>query len=115
MLIAEAKWLGQNIFSTEPDKIFPMLNIGSSTEEFRKIDQPWIDEHITAPAKKNNFKIINADIKKEEGVDIVLEHMTNREQFCDSILSATPPGGYIFVSCPYKYPYHPDPIDTKYL
>jgi SAM-dependent methyltransferase len=139
MLIAEAKWLGQKIFSVESDNIFPMLNIGSSTEKFRKIDQPWIDEYITAPAKRNNLEIINADIKKEEGVDVVvdfysmltnetltdlkfisilcsnvLEHLTNREQFCNSIVSATPTGGYIFVSCPFKYPYHPDPIDTKF-
>ncbi len=139
MLIAEAQWIGKNIFSAEPEKFFPMLNIGSSTEEFRTIDQPWIDEHLTAPARKKNFKIINIDVKKETGVDVVidfhalptngkltnlnfnsilcsnvLEHLTNREQLCHSVVAATPTGGYIFVSCPYKYPYHPDPIDTKF-
>lgn len=44
----------------------------------------------------------------------LLEHVLNREEICQTLLSIIPEGGYIFVSCPYRYPYHEDPIDTMF-
>ena len=44
----------------------------------------------------------------------LLEHVEDRESIVKAITSMTPSGGYIFVSCPFRYPYHLDPIDTMF-
>ncbi len=139
MLREEAKWLANVIYSLEPDRVFPMLNIGSSTQYFREKEQPWIDENLFYPARNKGYSVIHMDIKNDVGVDLVgdlydsscleklskmniksilcsnlLEHISNREELCQKISSILPVGGYIFLTVPYKYPYHRDPIDTLF-
>jgi hypothetical protein len=139
MLIEEAKWFGRKIELMEPAKVFPMLNVGSSTEEFRKIEQPWIDRYIFKPIREKGQVIMHLDIKKSPGVDIVgdlsdpnfvkslskkefksvflsnvLEHLQDKSKICEALTKILPSGGYIFVSCPLEYPFHPDPIDTMF-
>jgi len=139
MLYKEALWLGDLIGKTAPTKIFPMLNIGSSTAEFRKKTQPWIDGHVFDPATEKGFCVVHTDIKEAPGVDIsgdfndpefvvqlaamgfnsvlcsnLLEHVENRQEICERIETIVRPGGYVIVTCPYEYPYHPDPIDTLF-
>lgn len=138
MLIEEAKWFSKKISSLDPLTLYPILNIGSSTETFRKTIQPWIYEYIFKPAEGKG-DILCLDIKRAPGVDVVgdlsecsflekiskmkfksvlcsnlLEHVTNKDEICQAIVSLIPNGGYIFVSCPYEYPFHPDPIDTLF-
>ena len=139
MLREEANWLANVIYSLEPDRVFPMLNIGSSTQDFREKEQPWIDEKLFFPARKMGYSVIHLDMKNDVGVDIVgdlcdssflqklsemniksvlcsnlLEHVLNREELCKNISSIISGGGYIFLTVPYKFPYHRDPIDTMY-
>ncbi len=139
MLIEEAKWFGDQIDAMDPDDVFPMLNIGSSTERFRKVDQPWIDEYIFKPAREKGEQVIHMDMKAARGVDVIgdlnnpdflqelavmkfksvfcsnlFEHLTNRKEIAKIMTSLIPDGGYVFISCPYKYPYHADPIDTGF-
>lgn len=139
MLIEEAKWFNQEIQSMDDSIVFPMLNVGSSTDKFRKNKQPWIDEYIFNPARKKNQLIQHLDVKQAPGVDIVgnlidpnflrrlskmkfksvfctnlLEHVVNKEEIGRILVSIIPAGGYLFVSCPFKYPRHPDPIDTMF-
>lgn len=139
MLKNEAIWLSKQIYSLNPEYVCPILNVGSSTEKFRKKTQPWIENHLFKPLRGKGFNIIHTDLKKDEGVDIagdlcdpnffkeisklniksvlcsnLLEHLENREQFCEAISSILPIGGYLFVTVPYQYPYHPDPIDTMF-
>lgn len=139
MLREEAKWLANVIYSLEPNCVFPLLNIGSSTQYFREKEQPWIDENLFYPARTLGYSVIHMDIKNNIGVDLVgdlydseflqklstmnirsvlcsnlLEHVLNREEVCKIISSIVPVGGYIFITVPYKYPYHCDPIDTMF-
>jgi hypothetical protein len=140
MLKQEAIWWHANLFSImKLDDCFPMLNVGSSTKRFRTITQPHIDKQIFEPLRNNNLNVQHLDIKNEPGVDIVgdindpqllarlsnyefksilcshlLEHIVNQNEFCKRITSIIPVGGYIFVSCPFKYPYHPDPFDNGF-
>lgn len=119
--------------------MFPMLNVGSSTEAFRTSEQPWIDRYLFARARKHGYVVKHVDIKPARGVDLVgdladpsflavlrrmavksvfcsnlLEHVSNRELIARALRDLVPPGGYLFVSCPYRFPYHPDPIDTMF-
>jgi len=139
MLREESKWLSEHIYSLEPDKVFPLLNLGSSTDTFRQKTQPWINANLFKTATERGLTVIHTDLKKDEGVDIagdlcnpeflkkitklnlksivcsnLLEHLDNRKEFCEIISSILPEGGYLFVTVPYEYPYHPDPIDTMF-
>jgi hypothetical protein len=139
MLIDEAKWLAARMAELPGDDLFPMLNVGSSTERFRTADQPWIDRYIFAPARKRGGAVTHLDMKPDVGVDLVgdladpeflrqiqrrrfrsvfcsnlLEHVINRAEVASLLTEAVPEGGYLLISCPYEYPYHPDPIDTMF-
>jgi len=139
MLEKEAQWLAEAIGNIESSYLFPMLNIGSSTEKFRKIDQPWIDKYIFKPFGDKNLVVKHLDIKKASGVDIVgdltdrtflkkltkmkfksvfcsnvLEHLADRAEVCNAISFILPEDGYVIVSCPFKYPKHSDPMDTMF-
>ena len=48
MLLDEARWIRHTLGSLEVGKLSPLLNVGSSTAEFRERVQPWIDEEIFA-------------------------------------------------------------------
>lgn len=139
MLVREAKWFAERFAELSDDALFPMLNIGSHTEEFRSREQPWINRHIFGPAVKRGAKIVHLDIRAAPGVDLVgdltepiflakvagmrfrsafcsnlLEHVPNREAIGHAAVAAVEPGSYLIVSCPNNFPYHPDPIDTLF-
>jgi hypothetical protein len=45
----------------------------------------------------------------------LLEHVEDRQQVARTLLELVPAhGGILIVSCPYRYPYHPDPIDSRF-
>ena len=139
MYIWESEWLGRRFASLSSDELFPMLNVGSSTGEYRTIRQPWIDQNIFAPIRKRGGKVYHLDMKEARAVDIVgdlldrefldrvaqmkvrsvmvsslFQHVTNRQEVSNVLLSIVPPGGYIIVSGPKSYPHCPDPIDTMF-
>ncbi len=139
MLPAEAKWFGRVLGEMGSEPIYPMCNIGSSTAEFRERTQSWIDECIFRPAREAGGQVVHLDQKDAPGVDIVgdladlallaklreirissvfcsnlLEHVEAPGLLCQQLLEVLPTGGYLFVSVPYRYPYHPDPIDTRF-
>ena len=139
MLPAEAEWLGRRILGLDPATAFPLLNIGSSTGRFVTVEQPWIDAQIFRPLRERGSAVLNCDMKSAPGVDLVgdlhdeaflarvaehrfksvlcsnlLEHVENRQAIADTLLKVVPSGGYLFVSGPYSYPHHADPIDTLY-
>jgi hypothetical protein len=139
MLMKEAEWMGNALARLDNAEVSPLLNLGSSTEAFRTRTQPWIDRCIFAPARARDTAIVHMDMKHAPGVDFVgdllndataarlqsmrfrsmlcsnlLEHVEDREKVCALIEDLLPSGGMILVSCPYRYPLHPDPIDTGY-
>ncbi len=139
MLLEEARWFGREISRFDFSAIFPMLNLGSSIASCRESVQPWIDSYVFKPIRDAGQRVIHADIKADSGVDLVgnilerdfrdrlralevksvfcsnlLEHTREREKIAEAIVSIIPVGGIIFVSCPFRYPYHLDPIDTKF-
>ena len=138
MLKEEAHWFGQQIAEADPASLFPMCNIGSSTESHRTEVQPWIDELIFRPAQARG-RVVHMDIKEAPGVDLVgdladprflerlksmgfqsvfcsnlLEHIEQPDDLCRTLATLLPERGLLFASCPHQYPYHPDPIDTMF-
>jgi hypothetical protein len=115
------------------------LNVGSASAEFRQVAQPWIDRSIFAPLRERGVKIDHSDIQSGEGIDLcgsltedafvstlatrgyravcccnVLEHVPDPSVVCANLERILPSGGFLVVTAPYKFPYHPDPIDTMF-
>jgi hypothetical protein len=139
MRVNEAIWVKSILSELSPESVSPLVELGSSTEEFRTIEQPHIERYIHAPLRDSGVRVITTDLKSGPGIDIsgniydqdvrskikqlgaksllccnILEHVTDRPRFaliCDEILA---PGGYLVVTVPHSYPYHLDPIDTMF-
>lgn len=113
------------------------LNIGSSTKYFREVQQPHLQDRFIRPLEEVGIRFVHCDMKDAEGVDEVgdildpqfrsrlkrhqakllvcsnlLEHLEDPRSFASACPELVGPGGYGIFSVPYRYPYHPDPIDT---
>ena len=139
MLLREAEWLAQYFGRRSNAELGSILNIGSSTADFRERVQPFIEELIFRPLNERGVPVIHTDIKADEGVSVVadilsdddlsrladlgaktilcsnvLEHVPDRRAFADRLTRITPKGGTLLVTVPSSYPYHPDPIDNMF-
>jgi len=138
MLIKEAKKINEYIETFLKDKKGIAINIGSSTADFIDISQPYIRNLVLQPLSIN-FKILNIDIKNQEGVDLVadfttlegqksianlngnlylisnlLEHIPDYNLGIQSIVKLLNTGDVLILSGPKSFPYHPDPIDNMF-
>jgi len=139
MLKVEARWIAARLAAIPDDELFPLLNVGSSTHEFRTRTQPYVDDTIFAPLRARGGAVVHLDVKRDPGVDLVgdladpafldelaamrfksvlicnlFEHVAERAPICEAILHIVAPGGYVIVTGPHDYPYHEDPIDTMF-
>lgn len=139
MFIEEAEWIRyslQQLKTREGDNL--VANLGSSTYHFRTKVQPHLQNLIVEPLIKNNWNVVNIDIKKEEGVDIVanvsdhlfgleykntfsltictnmLEHVESIPDVINNLMEITKKNGHILITVPYKYKIHFDPIDNGF-
>ena len=136
MLIKEAKKINNYIETFLSNKKGTAIIIGSSTADFIDISQPYIRKLVLNPLSKN-FKILNIDIKNQEGVDLVadfttlagqrsianlngnlylisnlLEHIPDYQLGIKSIVQLLNRDDILILSGPKSFPYHPDPIDN---
>jgi hypothetical protein len=137
MRVTEATWIASELARIGPEALSPLVNIGSSTEEFRTVRQPHIDRVIFAPLRAANVEVIHSDLKAQAGVDIagdlldpatqaairsrkpravlcsnLLEHVLEPKAFARAMTALLAPGGFAIVTVPRSYPFHADPIDT---
>ncbi len=138
-MLCDAKWLKEALSELSNEEISPVLNIGSSTKRFREIEQPHIHEYVFKPLLARSIKVIHTDLKEAEGVDIaadifddtaleqllkynprsiicthMFEHIEDKELLKNRLMRLLPDKGIFFVTVPYSYHYHADPIDTMY-
>jgi len=138
MKVEESIWISKKIlkFSKPKQKL---LNIGSSTKEFRNKIQAHISRNIFVPIGKYGIKVTHTDIQDAEGVDLVgnlldeefikilekekfdfilcsnlLEHLDDINPICNIIERILKKNGYAIITVPYNYPYHLDPIDNMF-
>jgi SAM-dependent methyltransferase len=138
MLLAESEWLRSIIEELNLPSGVKVLNFGSQRSSILRY-QPYIEENIYRPVARKQWELLNFDLFPGEGVDIsgdimyddcfsalvkrefgvvflfnVLEHLADRTSICSRIEQLLSKGGYIFVSVPFKYPIHNDPIDNRF-
>jgi|SaaInlStandDraft_1057018.scaffolds.fasta_scaffold117385_2 hypothetical protein len=144
MFYEEAKKIGGMLEAYNEDELNPILEIGSSTSDFRKFVKPHIHEYIHSKIIDRNIKIIYSDLKEDSGNtnvedqiigDIfdekvfqkmlstkpkcillcnILEHVKDVDAVCKKVLEILQPGSLIICTVPYSFPYHPDPIDNLF-
>jgi SAM-dependent methyltransferase len=135
MFVDEALWLRQVLARLELRSGSKVLDIGSSTLDFRTKVQPHIDEHVFAPLRAMGVAVSHLDARQDSGVDIVadittlegvpadfdvvictslLEHVVDRAETARNICRVVKPGGTLILTVPRRYPIHRDPIDTGY-
>lgn len=113
------------------------LNLGSSTRQFREVEQPHVEACFIRPLEAAGIRFVHCDMKQADGVDEVgdildpefrsalkrhdakllvcsnlLEHLTDPNGFANACGELVEGGGYGLFSVPSSYPHHPDPIDT---
>lgn len=136
----EAAWFGSRL--PEPGtSAGVVLNIGSSTREFRSVRQPYIDEQLFRPLNDRGFEILHVDQKASDGVDLVgdlddaqfvdrlcqltadiifcnnlLTHLRNadRERLIAAVDQILKSGGLLYLSASSRFPYITDPYDSYY-
>ncbi len=139
MFKAEARWLYKQIAALPCEQVSPVLNIGSSTRHFREVEQPWTSQELFAPLRASGMHVIHLDFREGDGIDVradilsdadvpqlkslgansilccnLLEHVNEPKRVAERCLEIVQPGGFVFVTVPFSYPYHRDPIDTMY-
>ena len=120
-------------------QLSPIVELGSSTAEFRQVVKPHIENDLHRPLRTRGVKIITTDIKAGDGIDIsgdiydvevretlkslhprallccnIFEHLQDRQSFARLCANLLEPEGVLVVSVPFDYPHHGDPIDTMY-
>ena len=137
MLAAEAVRL-REILLGQPNPS-PLLNLGSSTRGFREVEKPYIEHELFDPLRGAGIEIVHSDLKTGDGIDLtgdlldpdmksalqarqfrcvllanLLEHVSDRDAVAAAVEDIVGPGGLILATAPLSYPYHADPIDTRY-
>ena len=134
----EAEYIAKCLEKIESNKCSPCLNLGSSTSEYRD-KKKHINQFVFRPLLARNINVIHSDLKDGVGVDIVgniydeniqnqfkklnvklllcnniLEHITDPVEFSNILDDVLSLESYLFVTVPYSYPIHLDPIDTNF-
>jgi SAM-dependent methyltransferase len=139
MLYKESLWIKSvvNLIGSEL-KNSNIINLGSSTSEFIATKQPYIQTNVINVLNSIG-KVVSVDIKKENGVDLVANFLTKEGQeiiksklpklvVASNLLEHLPDpfiglqeiaglldsGGFLLLTGPTWYPYHPDPIDNNF-
>lgn len=139
MFREESLWIKSAIQKLKPEAgNDEVANIGSSTDHFRRIIQPHIHQNIINTLLATGWKIVNVDLKREKGVDVVgditkvtfseplkdrfsltictnlLEHVEDIKLVAKNLVDITRNGGYLLITVPYRYQIHLDPIDNGF-
>jgi hypothetical protein len=139
MFEAEAAWLCAVLDRYPAERISPLLNLGSSTALFRERIQPWTEVLLYRPLRDRGIDLVHVDRRDEDGVDLradltdpadlqrlaaaapqallccnLLEHVEDPARLARDCLDLLPRAGLAFVTVPFSYPYHRDPIDTMF-
>jgi len=139
MFEAEARWLRGALDMFPAERLSPLLNLGSSSADIREVVQPWIEDQLFRPLRTRGVEVVHVDMRELPGVDVqadltdpddvlrlsalrpgallccnLLEHVIEPDRLADHCLNLLAVGGLVFVTVPFSYPYHRDPIETMY-
>ena len=85
MFIETSRWFRDTLESADLSAGARALDIGSSTEHFRTVEQPCIEENVMAPLRARGVEILHLDRKDDPGVDLVVDLDTERLDLAERI------------------------------
>ena len=137
MLIQESIWIRDNLSLLDLNPSSVVLNFGSQTMEYNKINSHLINNVIRPISERSILKAL--DLQIGEGIDFsgnlyddvffckmkgfhfdcillcnVLEHVTDIEELCIRISGLLKKDGILLFTGPKDYPIHYDPIDNGF-
>ncbi|MHA2040027.1 MAG: class I SAM-dependent methyltransferase [Promethearchaeota archaeon] len=133
----ESVWTRKILREADLSSVNDVLDIGSSTKEFRTVKQPYIDGNVFEPLRERSISISYMDKKNGEGIDLVydienvsaddigkqfdlviccnlLEHVHNPRKLASLLVNLVRKNGFLLVTVPQTFRFHPDPIDTMF-
>jgi SAM-dependent methyltransferase len=135
VFVDESLWIRRALENQPLRAGMRVLDIGSSSLEFRTVVQPHIDGNVFAPLRARGLEVVHVDARNEPGVDVVadvttlkgvepdfdlvlctnlLEHVLDREATLENTKRVVRAGGLLLLTVPRRYPIHADPIDTGF-
>ena len=63
----EAAWIGEKVRALGARTV---LNLGSGSRRFREVSKPYIDRQIFDPLVRAGARVIHADLKEGEGIEV---------------------------------------------
>ena len=139
MFIEESLWIRQALTDSPLRTGSQVLDIGSSSYEYRTRVQGHIATNIHGPLLERGCAITYVDKKRDSGIDIaadlskptlpaalsgrhyeailccnILEHVPDRDALICNMVRLARVGGLLVITVPHLYPRHEDPIDTMY-
>jgi len=73
MFVEESLWIRDALSKFSLGAGIHILDVGASSNEFRLNVQPHITSNVHAPLLARGCALTLADIKQEEGIDLVLD------------------------------------------
>jgi hypothetical protein len=126
-------------FGGRADALSPPFNLGSGSAAVREAVQPLTEHQLFCPLRARGVEIVHVDMRAGPGADVqadltdpavvlrlsrlrsrallccnLLEHVAEPDRLASHCLAMLPDGGLVFVTMPFRYPDHRDPIDTMY-
>ncbi len=134
MLYEESRWIKKTLAKIELPAGSQAIDLGSASKKFRTEIQPYITKNVISPLVKRKILVTHADRSHYPGIDLIvdiekpkltkrydlvlcanmLEHVTSVTKVAKNIIRLVKPGGYLLVSVPNLYHYHPFPIDNGF-
>ena len=141
MLLEESIWVGEKIDEIVLLNSLPILNVGSSTKEYRTQRQSHIQKNIFDLIPNESKNVIHLDMKAADGVDIVgdlydrnfLEEIKTlkvkcilfnnvlmyldkkqRKKLSEILNEILEKDGYLIVTNSHVFPPAPDPVESYY-
>jgi SAM-dependent methyltransferase len=137
MTSEESVWIREVLQEADLTSVNDILDVGSSTKEFRTEIQPYIDKNVFKPLREQNKSIYYLDQKKSKGIDLVydvddtsveaigkkydmviccnmLEHVHNPWKLASLLVNLVRNNGFLLVTVPQTFRFHPDPLDNRF-
>ncbi len=139
MVVEESHWVAERLAELDIGNGDLVVDVGSSTREFRCLGQPHIDYNVFRPLRERGVRVVHVDQKEGPGIDAVvdiaspaaslgelegaadvllctslLEHVPDRRSAFRNLRRLMKNGGHMLVTAPLRLPYHADPIDNMY-
>jgi SAM-dependent methyltransferase len=137
MFVEVAAWLRDTIAGLDLGERPRVLDIGSSTQHYRTVDQPHVEREVMAPLRERGAEITHVDAKDAEGVDVALDldlatpeelgalgqaplvlvigligYVREPEKLARTTSRFVAPGGWLITSTPESYRRTLDPRDN---